>query len=110
MRELTLPDVIRHTALWSSDFPPHPSSKPRRFLSHPTCQSDLANRRGCQNGRGDRPAQLPTYSLYALRQGPAQWNPSDSSKGVLPEQVYSPNSRGSLSCARGMEALGQLSS
>ncbi len=24
--ELVLPDVIRHTALWSSDFPPRPFS------------------------------------------------------------------------------------
>ena len=39
-----LPDVIRHTALWSSDFP----------LSSSTDNSD-------------RPVQLPTVSLYSIR-------------------------------------------
>src|SRR5205814_9654793 len=38
------PDVIRHTALWSSDFPP-------AFPDENT---------------GDRPVQLPTFSLYSM--------------------------------------------
>src|SRR5215471_14379102 len=38
-----LPDVIRHTALWSSDFPLSPST-----------------------GDSDRPVQLPTLPLYRL--------------------------------------------
>jgi len=56
MRELTLPDVIRHTALWSSDFPPRP------------CSQEPLISCSCQNGRGDRPAQLPTPLLYAMRE------------------------------------------
>jgi hypothetical protein len=39
-----LPDVIRHTALWSSDFP-LPAS---------------------EDAESDRPVQLPTESLYAM--------------------------------------------
>src|SRR5579862_1341952 len=39
-----LPDVIRHTALWSSDFP-------LPFLKN----------------ESDRPVQLPTFLLYAIR-------------------------------------------
>ena len=39
-----LPDVIRHTALWSSDFPLSPSTDD-----------------------SDRPVQLPTTSLYSIR-------------------------------------------
>ena len=46
--EPALPDVIRHTALWSSDFPlPHR----RRFR---------------QRRESDRPVQLPTRSLYMV--------------------------------------------
>jgi hypothetical protein len=41
-----LPDVIRHTALWSSDFP----------LPAP------------EDAESDRPVQLPTDSLYAMNQ------------------------------------------
>ena len=41
--DAALPDVIRHTALRSSDFPP----------------SSLTN-------ESDRPAQLPTDQLYAM--------------------------------------------
>jgi len=43
--ESALPDVIRHTALWSSDFP----------LPAP------------EDAGSDRPVQLPTESLYGLR-------------------------------------------
>jgi hypothetical protein len=50
-----LPDVIRHTALRSSDFPP------RRFRKSVRASSNLPNR------RGDRPAQLPTCLLYSMK-------------------------------------------
>ncbi len=39
-----VPDVIRHTALRSSDFPPAPP----------------------ESGAGDRPVRLPTFKLYAI--------------------------------------------
>ena len=42
--ELALPDVIRHTALRSSDFPPAPS----------------------EDDASDRPVRLPTFSLYSM--------------------------------------------
>jgi len=58
-----LPDVIRHTALRSSDFPPRPFSEEPQIL------------RSCQNGRGDRPVQLPTKSLYAMVLGTAGRSP-----------------------------------
>jgi len=51
--EAALPDVIRHTALRSSDFPP------RRFRKFFPVDQNLPNR------RGDRPVRLPTASLYA---------------------------------------------
>ena len=50
-----VPDVIRHTALRSSDFPPRP------FSQEPIVRCS------CQNGRGDHPVRLPTLSLYAMR-------------------------------------------
>ncbi len=61
-----LPDVIRHTALRSSDFPPRPFSRPCRF-ARKTPRSRLEkNQHDRQNGRGGRPVRLPTHSLYAI--------------------------------------------
>jgi hypothetical protein len=58
--ELGVPDVIRHTALRSSDFPPRPFSRPREF---PSMRIDMSLKRGRdrQHGRGGRPVRLPTY-------------------------------------------------
>ena len=41
----SLPDVIRHTALWSSDFPPPPRAAP--------------DKSGRPRGKSDRPVRLP---------------------------------------------------
>jgi hypothetical protein len=59
LERATLPDVIRHTALRSSDFPPRPFSPASFNGGHVFRFAKLA----WQKGRSDRPVRLPACSV-----------------------------------------------
>jgi hypothetical protein len=61
-----VPDVIRHTALRSSDFPPRPFSL-AGYANRPSCDWNLRNQRGRTGGAIVRPGCLPIhYSAHGL--------------------------------------------
>ena len=63
----TLPDVIRHTALWSSDFPPASSA----------------------DDTSDRPVQLPT--LYCNSRGTGPWSFAIGRRPTLTKAPFARN-------------------
>ena len=65
----TLPDVIRHTALWSSDFPPPPLDAARATVRSSCQQCHYSGRRASDLGRRNSDVRLrpSTFRLAPVR-------------------------------------------